>query len=127
MYFRGVPITVKAIPEEGYVFDHWEGITGVDQSSDTVTFTLSRDINVTAVFKPMLEPSTLYGDVNEDGEVNSTDLTLLKRYILKTLSSGVYFDIKAADVDADGSVNSTDITYLKRYLLRKIDKLPAQK
>jgi len=29
----------------------------------------------------------LYGDVNDDGKVNSTDLTLLKRYVLKAVST----------------------------------------
>jgi hypothetical protein len=127
MYFGGVPVTVKAIPKEGYVFDHWEGITGVDQSSDTITVTLAGDINVTAVFKSLSVPTTLYGDVNSDGEINSTDLTFLKRYLLKTLPSGLYFDLEAADVDASDSIDSTDLTYMKRYLLRKVDKFPAQK
>ncbi|NLM58904.1 MAG: dockerin [Clostridium sp.] len=126
IYFRGVPVTVKAIPKDGYVFDHWEGISGADQSSDTVTFTLSKDVNITAVFKPLLAPPTLYGDVNADGFVDSLDLTILKRYILRSLPQNYYVDKKAADVDADGSIDSLDVSLLKRFLLRKIDKLPAQ-
>lgn len=31
-------------------------------------------------------PSIIYGDINREGEVNSTDLTLLKRYILKIIT-----------------------------------------
>lgn len=50
IYFKGVPVTLKAIPEEGYEFDHWEGITGIEQSSDAVTFALSEDMNITAVY-----------------------------------------------------------------------------
>ncbi|ABN54070.1 MAG TPA: endoglucanase [Hungateiclostridium thermocellum] len=67
-------------------------------------------------------PSFIYGDINSDGNVNSTDLGILKRIIVKNPPASANMD--AADVNADGKVNSTDYTVLKRYLLRSIDKLP---
>ncbi|NLP13870.1 MAG: endoglucanase [Clostridium sp.] len=71
-----------------------------------------------------------YGDLNHDGSVDSTDLTLLKRYVLRKLRfSDPEEEARlkvAADVNADDDVNSTDITLLKRYVLRKIDKFPAE-
>ncbi|ODM27792.1 carbohydrate-binding protein [Clostridium sp. Bc-iso-3] len=68
-----------------------------------------------------------YGDLNGDGKVNSTDSTLLSRYILKIIDT---FPIengdKAADLNGDGKVNSTDYNILKRYLLKIIDKFPVE-
>jgi len=63
--------------------------------------------------------------VNDDGKVNSTDLTLLKRYVLKAVSTLPSSKAeKNADVNRDGRVNSSDVTILSRYLIRVIEKLP---
>lgn len=66
-------------------------------------------------------PPPIPGDCNNDRAVNSTDLTVLKRYIL-----GTYKDVHpiAADVYQDGIVNSSDLTILKRYILKIIPSLP---
>jgi hypothetical protein len=50
------------------------------------------------------------GDLNGDGEINITDVTLLINYLL----SGVAEDqaVDAADVNGDGSVNISDVVYL---------------
>ncbi len=64
------------------------------------------------------------GDVNGDGEIDSTDVTLLKRYLLrKTSLTGDNFS--NADTNGDGEVDSTDLTLLKRYILRKITSFPV--
>ncbi|HPD00741.1 MAG TPA: dockerin type I repeat-containing protein [Acetivibrio sp.] len=69
----------------------------------------------------------IYGDIDGSGSVDSTDLTLIKRYILRTITSFWYEKgAEAADVSGDGIIDSTDLTLIKRYLLRKIDKFPAQ-
>jgi len=47
-YFKGVPLTIKAVPEDGYVFDRWEGI---DETSDTLVLTPTKDISLKAIFK----------------------------------------------------------------------------
>ena len=64
------------------------------------------------------------GDINLDGAVDSTDLTLLKRYVLRKLSAFPSDDpaksLIAADANNDGSIDSTDITIVKRIILRKI-------
>ncbi len=54
------------------------------------------------------------GDVNGDGRINTTDITLIRRY----LAGGYNTEIitKAADVNKDGRVNTTDITLIRRYL-----------
>jgi endoglucanase len=69
-------------------------------------------------------PDVTRGDINLDGAVDSTDLTLLKRYVLRKLSAFPSDDpaksLIAADANNDGSIDSTDITIVKRIILRKI-------
>jgi len=61
----------------------------------------------------------LAGDLNGDGKINSTDISLMKRYLLKQIVDlPVEDDIKAADINKDGKVNSTDMSILKRVILR---------
>lgn len=67
------------------------------------------------------------GDVNEDGQVDSTDLTWMKRYLLKIITDfPVSDDLWAADVNGDGQIDSTDLTVMKRYLLHIIDSFPKE-
>ncbi|MDQ2085597.1 dockerin type I repeat-containing protein [Herbivorax sp. ANBcel31] len=63
--------------------------------------------------------SSIIGDLNGDGVVDSTDATLMQRYILGMLD----YDIEGADINGDGEVDSTDYTLLKRYILELIDDL----
>jgi hypothetical protein len=57
IYFKGVPVTLKAVPENGYRFDHWEGedIADIGKTSDTITFDPFEDMNITAVFDLNIE------------------------------------------------------------------------
>lgn len=60
----------------------------------------------------------IYGDANGDGKVNSTDLTVLCRHVLKETSlTGTA--LLAADVNHDGKTNSTDLTVICRYVLKE--------
>ncbi|HEX9062874.1 MAG TPA: carbohydrate-binding protein, partial [Clostridia bacterium] len=57
--------------------------------------------------------SSLMGDVNGDGKVNSTDVSIEKRVILGTYTG----DTSHADVSSDGKINSTDYSIVKRIVL----------
>lgn len=46
-YFTDVPITLEAVPKDGYEFSHWEG---VQAEGNNVEITPSTDLNVRAVF-----------------------------------------------------------------------------
>ncbi|HEX9060899.1 MAG TPA: dockerin type I domain-containing protein, partial [Clostridia bacterium] len=63
-----------------------------------------------------------YGDLNDDGKVNSADASILKRVILGTYT-GTYDEINA-DVNNDKKINSADYAVLKKYLLGTITSLP---
>jgi hypothetical protein len=47
-YFDNIPISIEAIPNEGYVFSHWDGVTG--ESSAALTISMTADMTIQAVF-----------------------------------------------------------------------------
>lgn len=53
------------------------------------------------------------GDVNTDGEVNVSDVTLLVNMILGTATR----NLSVADLDGDGDINVTDVTALVNIIL----------
>lgn len=69
-----------------------------------------------------IDPGFVYGDLNNDGLVNSMDMAILKRILLNEKFSDI--NISAADLNLDGQVDSMDLTIMKRYLLRRIESLP---
>lgn len=71
----------------------------------------------TITFTPSDAPATVAGDVNGDGSVNITDVTLTIDYILG--KNPADFDEKAADVNNDTIVNVTDVTTIIDIVLGK--------
>ncbi|UTC54653.1 leucine-rich repeat protein [Treponema sp. OMZ 906] len=59
----GSTVTFTAVPEDGYVFDRWEGLTSAS-SEGTATYTVTGDRYVKACFKSAALP---YFGVNEHG------------------------------------------------------------
>ena len=49
VYFEGVPITVTAIPNDGYLFSGWSESSG---NAPSLTLTLANDLSLSAVFVP---------------------------------------------------------------------------
>jgi len=99
-------------------------------TSKTVTVTVETDELISEpIDPPVIEPTpepVLYGDLNDDQKVNSTDFTILKRVVLRRIDTSS-LSLKAADLNGDGDVDSTDVTLLRRFLLRKINKFPVEK
>lgn len=60
-----------------------------------------------------LHPTSKKGDVNSDGDVNSTDVAVLYRIIAAGTTASV---APAADVNGDGTINSTDVALLYRII-----------
>ncbi|MDO4971531.1 MAG: dockerin type I repeat-containing protein [Bacteroidales bacterium] len=59
------------------------------------------------------KPSVLVGDIDEDGDVNVTDVTCL---INKVLGNAVYSD-QVCDIDGNGAVDVSDVTALINMIL----------
>ena len=59
----------------------------------------------------------LRGDVDDNGDVNITDVTLLINYLL---NSNVTINYPNADCDSSSSINITDVTLLINYLLNGV-------
>ncbi len=68
------------------------------------------------------EPDFTYGDINDDGGIDTIDFALLKQILMGNTPANV--NMKAADVKADGEINALDYAVLKSYLLKIVDKLP---
>jgi hypothetical protein len=52
------------------------------------------------------------GDINGDGRINVTDVTLLDGYLIDGGLELDEFQLEAADVNCDGEINITDVTRL---------------
>ncbi len=69
----------------------------------------------------------MYGDLNGDSKVDSSDKVCIDRYCL-----GIYgvlpgeYGILAADVNGDGKINSGDGVLINRYVLGIISEFPVQ-
>ncbi len=101
-YTEGIVVEVTAFPTSGYLFDRWSGACS---GSSSCSVTMDGDKTVTANFVP--DVSTILGDVNGDGVVNSTDAL-----IVLSGDAGInviqFCPMNCGDVNDDGQVNSTD-------------------
>jgi endoglucanase len=69
--------------------------------------------------KPTTEPTVMKGDIDSNGVVDITDVSLLSLYLIgdKKLSDTA---LKAADVDGDGDVRLTDAARMLQFLSKNI-------
>lgn len=59
--------------------------------------------------------SYTYGDVNDDGNINMTDVILSRRFIVGGYDTVI--NEAAADVNMDSNINMTDVIYTRRYIV----------
>ena len=72
-------------------------------------------------------PKTIYGDVNEDGEVDMQDTIKLLEYLGENSSATLTSQGKRnADLNVDGKINNTDVLILNQYLAGWDIELPAK-
>lgn len=57
------------------------------------------------------------GDVNGDGQVTITDLSILKRYLAGNPSGSSKFIEKNADLNGDGNITMTDLSQLQQLIM----------
>ena len=70
---------------------------------------------VSIVFNDLLLVN--YGDLNDDGTADLTDLTLLSLYLMKS-ADFTDSQIEAADIDGSGEVDIADLAYFKQYICK---------
>ena len=87
------------------------GWTFVGWSADFSNITA--DLDVTAQYEEEPLPPFLWGDVNDDGEVDMLDSILLSRYIAEW---GISINLLAADVNDDGVVDMLDGIIMARHI-----------
>lgn len=70
----------------------------------------------------------IYGDLDGNKSVNALDYSLMKQYLLGSITKFPSADgLKAADVNASGTIDALDFALMKQYLLGSITKFPADK
>ena len=71
------------------------------------------------------EEVTLLGDVNGDGNIDTTDAKLVMQFDLGLVSEA-NLDVAAADVNGDGNIDTTDAKLIMQLDLGLLDKFPAE-
>jgi len=72
-------------------------------------------------------PTTVYGDLDGNSSVDAIDYSLMKQYLLGSITKFPSENgLAAADVNASGAVDALDLAVMKQYLLGMITKFPAQ-
>ena len=109
--------------DDNYNISYIEGTYdyGVGVNVYTGKFKAADNGNPTIRWTAMGSGQTLYidsvsieiqkGDLNKDGEINSTDLVLLRKVLLNV--SGLTYDATEADVNKDGEIDIRDLVALK--------------
>ena len=69
-----------------------------------------------------IDLQVMLGDVNEDGDINTIDVTRILRALAGALELSEN-EISAGDVNGDGKVNTIDVTRLLKYLAGQIPSL----
>ena len=67
-------------------------------------------------YLPAELPEKTIGDINDDGEIDLSDLTMMSQYILKDIELTAS-QIKCADVNVDAEVNLQDLALLKQFVM----------
>lgn len=66
----------------------------------------------------------IYGDLNEDSKITTTDCSILERHILGSSRLPENL-LKYADVNGNGTLTSTDISLIERLILGVISEFPV--
>ena len=95
-----------------------------DPVEETTVTTTTTKRTTTTTKKPV--DDFMYGDLDENGKVEITDLTYLSMYLLGDYSLAGN-TLKAADVNSDGNVDLPDLAHLKQYISKDPVVLGPQK
>lgn len=115
IYFNGVPVTVEAIANSGYIFSHWSG--DVSGTNPVLTFTPTANMSVIANFAPVAVPDeVVYFWMMGSAIPNDTPLTTLAAtYSANSLTAGINY----ASCLTGYPFNSADPNWRKASMERK--------
>ena len=122
----GVEFALEDVVEFKVVQDHawayawpssnwWWQCTEAGKYNVVITFDPAADDMNKITFTATLEPAFTRGDVNNDDNVNISDVTALIDYILSHDATGI--NLSAADCNMDENVNISDVTALIDFIL----------
>ncbi|WP_265444525.1 dockerin type I domain-containing protein [Acetivibrio straminisolvens] len=124
---RKIPHSYYLDPKPAYFGAMEWPSTGSDRIDGTIPAKERYYGNTIPPASPTPNNPIKYGDINGDNNVNSTDLSLIKKYLMKSISDFPHPNGRiCADVSGEGNVNSTDFSLIKRYILKMINKFPAE-
>jgi hypothetical protein len=100
-------------------------LTGLP-NAQYITITLTNVTDSLGEFSSAVSATmgVLIGDVNGDGQVDSSDLILVKQQTLQTVNDNPGTSNFREDVNADGSIDSSDLIITKRQTLTGLPALP---
>jgi hypothetical protein len=118
----GHSFVIDGYNEQGMVHVNWGWYGNYDGYFDIalldvrgLQFNSYQDMVINFVPDPSLV--VLSGDVNDDGNINIDDVTLLINYLLN--NDAVQINQANADIDSDGAINISDVTMLIQKLLNQ--------
>ena len=99
-------------------------ITNAYGSSVKDTDNLKTSMKVQIEYEQYEYSIVIKGDINGDGNVNSTDYLKLKKYFSGVDIKGLYFE--AADITEDEKLSSVDYLKIKGYFAGRVDLFPSK-
>ncbi len=106
-----------------WIFPSTSQIHNLDNTTPQPTKTVQPTPTKTVQPTPTNNTDLLYGDLNGDQKVNAGDYTILRRYLLGTVTF-TEAQKKAADLNIDKSINAGDYTVMRRFILGFVGSLP---
>ena len=110
---EGASATVISGSDEKYAITHLKNATHSFDDDVIVSFF---DNSTRVVFES--KSAFQYGDINEDGDVNSNDIVLLAQIIAKWNVDVSSKGLAAADVVKDGVLDSADAVLLAQFIAK---------
>ena len=109
----GILTTVEEYVTDGYTSTVSSALNTYDAEAG-YEWVLSGEVYVLTAIKNLL------GDVDLDGDVDATDWTILRQYLLGNVElTDSQKDV--ADVNSDGDINATDWTLIRQHLLGNVN------
>ncbi|MDE5558152.1 MAG: CotH kinase family protein [Ruminococcus sp.] len=114
-YYTDFPILLNAEPKPGYTFSYWETSDDKKININSAEIEFNANLTVTAVYE---KSDIIIGDINVDGNVNSSDLVILQKYLLGNIPLTAE-QAARADIYADEVIDVFDMVLLRKSCLNQ--------